>query len=482
MRPVILVVLVAGATAVSLSPSEHYMQMSHVADGKASGPHSARISLLMAEHPQATRDLCAACVSAEDYLVGNQTATSTAQDALAAAQTAYSTANGAYDTCLLEESTAQTNANNAKASVVARLTAISNKVTSIQLQVAASSPEGALSAAGSNDESFNIIDLITAWKTSELQLTIKKKECAVLLVTKTTAAGIVTSANSTVLAAKSSRLVAQGAAKAACDAMRAGGYGAPTVAPTVAPTAVPTAAPTMGWKLAMNINPTDGHNSGWAGQVTDSSSDSVAAGVSTYWDSDIDYGSVAAKDSADFKDKAVFGEMATYILIARHQGGVCEAYKAWQLATPQSLLNLFQTSYRSKISSGSEVAISNPSTLTQKSKDPVFYQDNTALMANWYYSNNGARLTIEHDYMSPEGTNDDKTQGLGMDYQTHMGKTAQSGSSGSWWFDVSELQSNGGGKCGGSDGGPSVGKVSKLGDYAIYISTSTETSPPAFTC
>ena len=50
-----------------------------------------------------------------------------------------------------------------------------------------------------------------------------------------------------------------------------------------------------------------------------------------------------------------------------------------------------------------------------------------------------------------------------------------------WRFDAAYYEpSNGGGKCAGTDGGPSVPKVGKLGDYAIFIATSSVA--PSFPC
>ena len=81
------------------------------------------------------------------------------------------------------------------------------------------------------------------------------------------------------------------------------------------------------WTLALNVNPSDGHNFGYGGP----------------WAQDTAVGTEAEALDKDFKDKDVMKTKANYLAIARHMDKKCEAVRVWELAEPdKSLLELFQ--------------------------------------------------------------------------------------------------------------------------------------------
>ena len=81
------------------------------------------------------------------------------------------------------------------------------------------------------------------------------------------------------------------------------------------------------WTLALNLNPSDGHNFGYGGP----------------WAQDTAVGTEAEALDKDFKDKDVMKTKAKYLAIARHMDKKCEAVRVWELKEPEkSLLELFQ--------------------------------------------------------------------------------------------------------------------------------------------
>ena len=165
----------------------------------------------------------------------------------------------------------------------------------------------------------------------------------------------------------------------------------------------------------MNIHPSDGHSSAWAGNAFNVGIDAGLPVGSYYWDSPAGYGTSPL--TADYKDATTYALPADHIAIMRHHNGACEAYKAWTFTTPAtSLLSHFQNDYRTKVTSGGPVAQSVPASLSNKALDPMFGDADGDLYFNWGYGNNGARVALDSQYeMQCEGCNNDATQGFGMD-------------------------------------------------------------------
>ena len=228
----------------------------------------------------------------------------------------------------------------------------------------------------------------------------------------------------------------------------------------------------------MNINPSDGNNFGWGGWPMDNGA----------------VGNLASKLTNDFADDTVWGKPANYIAIMRHDGaGTCDAARVWRLASSDlSMRDIFKTgsSYQRKLITTGGVL--QDVQLTEVANDPFFGVGND-IAANWWYSNNGARLVMDNpqagggEALSCETCNTDDVHGFGNEFggKTQEGGYAVSGGSpfGGWWHDASVIQKDcHGPSCTiqGSDHGDGLSDGMKLGNYAIYVSDDPYTAAPPF--
>ena len=144
------------------------------------------------------------------------------------------------------------------------------------------------------------------------------------------------------------------------------------------------------WFLAMNIHPSDGQNFGWGSWPVGG----AARGSSPF--------------GGDYVHAAHYRKTASYIAIARHDNGMCQASRSWRLEVPgESLYNVFKldSSYqRAHLTAGgvAHEVLHGP----RVSSDPVLGCAGN-LVVNWWHSNNGARIAIDCGHLSAAGVNDD---------------------------------------------------------------------------
>ena len=233
-------------------------------------------------------------------------------------------------------------------------------------------------------------------------------------------------------------------------------------------------APVHIWSLAMNINPSDGHNYGYG---------------SSDWTADQTVGTSAENVAKDFQDQDVRNMPANFIAIARHNNGVCEGARVWQFTQiGQSLRHHFQTATRSIETTGGIVSESIPASMTHRDSDPVLSSVGGDLAFNWWHSNNAARIALDgvgrgdamnSKPLSAENVNDDDTHGLGNEFGGSPYSKDMQGSS-AWWHDASAIQADcHGATCvtQGTDHGSSMHTTTMYGQYAIYVSTTARTFP-----
>jgi len=219
------------------------------------------------------------------------------------------------------------------------------------------------------------------------------------------------------------------------------------------------------WKLALNINPDDGHNFGWGASA---------------WSDENDVGNSTTALTADYKSYDVALETANFIAIVRHQDGVCDAVRVWEfLAVGKTLheyMNIEKTS-RLVATYNSTYTYLSPN-MANKDMDPIFAVDG-ALVFNWWHSNDGVRIANSNAHCKDELPASDVSTnafyGLGNEINSPNSK-AGAGSS-AWWSDV------GGNDCSahhkyraqGTDHGTSHSDGEVYGQYAVYVSEDAKT-------
>mmetsp|Transcript_28412 Transcript_28412/g.53309 ORF Transcript_28412/g.53309 Transcript_28412/m.53309 type:complete len:293 (-) Transcript_28412:124-1002(-) len=232
-----------------------------------------------------------------------------------------------------------------------------------------------------------------------------------------------------------------------------------------------TAAGTTGeWELALNLNPSDGHDFGWGGP----------------WGDDVALGSTGEALDKDFKDQAVMKKPAKYVAIARHTDKKCDAVRVWELAdASKSMLDHFKALNpgRETASKGGPIFEYKKPGMAGSTTDPIFATKGK-LMLNWWYANNGARIALEEGShyeglltkVSGKEDNDDDVHGLGNEFGAD---TRNGRGSSSWRHDAAQMMTNDchGGNCKmiGKDHGTNLRDGDEYGQYAVYISaTGTE--------
>lgn len=222
----------------------------------------------------------------------------------------------------------------------------------------------------------------------------------------------------------------------------------------------------VAWKLALNINPDDGHNFGWGASA---------------WDDTKDVGSSATAFTADYKSYDVALETANYIAIIRHQDGVCEAARVWKfLAVGKTLHEYMNIQKNGRLVATEENCTSSyiSPTMANKDKDPIFALEG-ALVFNWWHSNDGARIANSNAHCKtglPGSTvNTNSFYGLGNDISS---SNIQGGvGSSTWWSDVGvqDCSLSAEKRAQGTDHGTAHVDGEVYGQYAVYVSEDAET-------
>ena len=204
-------------------------------------------------------------------------------------------------------------------------------------------------------------------------------------------------------------------------------------------------------------------------------------------------GSLENSLANDFVDGTVWNSPANYIAIVRHDGsGTCAAARVWRLVSSDlSMRTIFEPSssyQRSVITDGGVLQdVQN----TVIANDP-FFGVGADIVANWWYSNNGARLAMDKPETGGgeplsavcEDCNNDAIHGLGNEFggHTHSGGYAQATGPTTWWHDASVIQPLHSSTVQGTDHGTSLSDGTKLGNYAIYVSANAYDAPAPVIC
>ncbi|MBN2799970.1 MAG: hypothetical protein JXX28_12560 [Deltaproteobacteria bacterium] len=152
-----------------------------------------------------------------------------------------------------------------------------------------------------------------------------------------------------------------------------------------------------GWTLLMSINPSDGHIGGWG---TD------------YWYGGEGYGAVFRASDEDYLSAGVQGLAVNELMIANHSHGVRGAWRRWDFLTPgTSFSTEINTAFRSVVTT----EIQAEDTTGAASNDPIFAYTG-ALYFNYYYSNNGTRVSVAGQRLPGLDENTDDHYGLGVEY------------------------------------------------------------------
>jgi len=214
------------------------------------------------------------------------------------------------------------------------------------------------------------------------------------------------------------------------------------------------------WKLALNINPADGHNFGYGASA---------------WDDEKDVGNNKTAFTADYKSYDVALETANFIAIVRHQDGVCEAARVWEFkAVGQTLheyMNIGKTSRLVATYNSTFTYISY--NMANQESDPIFGVDG-ALVFNWWHSDNGARIANSNthckDDLPSTSENSDKFFGLGNEIGSPNSQAGQGSTA--WWSDVGtyECSVSHSKRAQGTDHGTSHVDRETFGQYAVYVS------------
>jgi len=219
------------------------------------------------------------------------------------------------------------------------------------------------------------------------------------------------------------------------------------------------------WKLALNINPADGHNFGYGASA---------------WDDENDVGNNTTAFTADYKSFDVALETANSIAIVRHQDGVCEAARVWEFkAVGQTLheyMNIGKTSRLVATYNSTFTYIS--SNMANQESDPIFAVDG-ALVFNWWQNNDCVRIASSNAHCGDDlpsiSANTNNFYGLGNDIASPNPKAGQGSTE--WWSDAGTYE------CGvtwtkraqGTDHGTQQVDGETFGQYAVYVSDDAKT-------
>jgi uncharacterized protein YbdZ (MbtH family) len=219
--------LTVGANAKS-SLLSHKMSFESV---HVSTAHAARVNQLMEVNPQATKELCDACVGAEEDLVANQTLLEDALRNFSGTTQTLLDANTAYAACLVEEVGLKNTLDSAEQALRTRLDAAKTELTALTLtidstlsEVNVPDPPGAVSQANP-DKSYDgsgLLALTQAWEAAFNAHATKAAECANKHEVVQNATALANADNATVITATNNVDAANATAVEKCDAMKAG--------------------------------------------------------------------------------------------------------------------------------------------------------------------------------------------------------------------------------------------------------------------
>jgi len=227
------------------------------------------------------------------------------------------------------------------------------------------------------------------------------------------------------------------------------------------------------WVLAVNINPSDGHNFGWG---------------AVQW-SGVSAGSLQDAFAKDFLDLTAYRMKANYIAIVRHDETSMNAVKVWKFKeSGKSLEQYLKPTVPGRLIAtfDGHIQFSHVRDLKVTSRkgnnDPIFGV-NGNLAFNWWYSNNGARICLDGGHLSAETIDDDNnhTHGLGNEFgaNTKGGKRSTR-----WWHDVANIQNpcrESACEVQGTDHGTRFKDPGeRLGQYAIFVSKNSSVFPAVF--
>jgi len=215
------------------------------------------------------------------------------------------------------------------------------------------------------------------------------------------------------------------------------------------------------WKLALNINPGDGHHFGYRASA---------------WDDEHDVGNKSTAFTADYKSYDVALETANFIAIARHQDGVCDAARVWEfLAVGKTLheyMNIKKTS-RLVATYNSTTTYISPN-MANKDKDPIFAVDG-ALVFNWWQEHDAVRIANSNAHCKDDlpGPKDDTNAFLGLGTNLNLGM-------GNYWgidVGVYDCSIHFKYRAQGADHGNGYSDGQVYGQYAVYVSEDAKTFP-----
>ena len=163
--------------------------------------------------------------------------------------------------------------------------------------------------------------------------------------------------------------------------------------------AITIATPSV-WKLAMNINPSDGNTMDYC---------------NTLWYHDVQHGNTSTMLSRDFVSKSVRRIPVNRIAIVRHNIGRPDCVRVWKFKDTLSLLKWFNSGTRNTVTVGGYVYEELPTAAKNQSDDPIFSKGGN-LIFNYEYTDNGVRIVMSESHLSAVDGNDDNTHGIGMDW------------------------------------------------------------------
>jgi len=222
------------------------------------------------------------------------------------------------------------------------------------------------------------------------------------------------------------------------------------------------------WKLALNINPADGHNFGYGASA---------------WVDEKDIGNNNTAFTADYKSYDVTLETANSIAIVRHQDGVCEAARVWEFKAVGQTFHEYMD-----IKKTSRLVATYNSTFTYMSynmanqeRDPIFGVDG-ALVFNWWSgTTDGVRIASSNahcdDDLPSSSENTNKFFGLGNEIDSTAASSGKASSK--WWGDVGNYECSYGytKRVQGTDHGTGYTSGDVYGQYAVYVSDDATTFP-----
>lgn len=225
------------------------------------------------------------------------------------------------------------------------------------------------------------------------------------------------------------------------------------------------------WHIVMNINPSDGRNSGWGSEI---------------WYGEDDIGLDTNSLTQDYKDATVnWHRSFDCIAIIRHDSKTIDGAKVWEMKETKTFSQYFNNqtnNAREVVTTGGPLSVFIAEGLIVDN-DPILASNGTDnnLAFNWRYGNAGSRIVLTdvgnyNGVLSCDTCDDYATHGLGNDFGAD---TINGAGSTTNYHDASYIQ----GACTGAsctvqgtDHGITWSTTQKLGNYAIYVSLKNATT------